>query len=318
MITLQEAKVGQRDHIAAGVIDGLQQDSLLLDRLVFDDAVAVGGHGSTLTYGYQQTTTPSVAGVRSINSDYTPGEAKRTEKTAKCAIMGGSFQLDRVIIGTAGEVDELAYQTEEKTKATASEFHNLVINGDAENDGEFDGLKKLLEGTDSELTCSVDVSTAAKAKSNGNELIDALDALVANVKGCNMILCNLQTLLKIRSCARAAGYYERNKDDFGRYVETFAGIELCDAGKYYDKTEGKEVDVIPTDATAGTAPIYAIAIGLDGFHGISPEGDKIVRTYMPDLNSADAVKKGAVELVAGVALKNSKKAAVLNGVKVKA
>ena len=37
---------------------------------------------------------------------------------------------------------------------------------------------------------------------------------------------------------------------------------------------------------------------------------------MPDLNAPGAVKKGDVELVAGVALKNTKKAGVLKGIKI--
>ena len=320
-ITLQEAKVGMRDKIVAGVIDTFQRSSLLLDRLVFDNAIALGGHGSTLGYTYQQLLTPAKAGVRAINAEYTPGEAKRTEKTAKAIIMGGSFQLDRVIIGTAGEVDELQFQTEEKIKATANEFHNLVINGTSAASGAgyvtgtFDGLKKLLAGTANEFTSEVDVTTSAKLDENSQALLDEIDALVARVPGCNMLLMNLSMLLKVRSAARRAGYYERTKDDFGRHVETYNGIEMLDAGKYFNGTEEK--DVIPVEED-GTTAIYAIAIGLDGFHGISPEGDKLIRAYMPDLTAPGAVKNGDVELVAGVALKNSRKAGVLKGIKVKA
>ena len=320
-ISLQEAKVGMRDHIAAGVINEFQQDSLLLDRLVFDNAVAAGGSGSTLVYGYQQVQTPAVAGVRAINAEYTAGEAKRVEKTAKCIIMGGKFQLDRVIIGTAGEVDELDFQTRQKVQATANEFHMITINGTAAASGAgyivntFDGLKKLLNGTANEFTSEVDISTSAKLDANGQALLDELDKLIAYVPGCNMILMNLQMLLKVRSAARRAGYYERTKDDFGRFVETYNGIPMVDVGKYFNGTA--EVDVIPVDNT-GKTDIYAVAIGLDGFHGISPQGDKIVRTYMPDLNAPGAVKEGEVELIAGVALKNSKKAGVLKGVQISA
>jgi hypothetical protein len=319
-ITLQEAKVGMRDHIAAGVINEFQQDSLLLDRLVFDNAVAAGSSGSTLVYGYQQVQTPAVAGVRAINSEYVAGEAKRVEKTAKCVIMGGKFELDRVIIGTAGEIDELDFQTKQKVAATANEFHMCVINGTSAASGSgfivntFDGLKKLLAGTANEFTSEVDISTSAKLDANGQALLDELDKLIAYVPGCNMILMNLPMLLKVRSAARRAGYYERTKDDFGRYVETYNGIPMVDVGKFYNGSA--EVDVIPTDATAGTTDIYAISIGLDGFHGISPQGDKIIRTYMPDLSAPGAVKNGEVELVAGVALKNSRKAGVLKGVQI--
>lgn len=59
-----------------------------------------------------------------------------------------------------------------------------------------------------------------------------------------------------------------------------------------------------------------MSLGLDGFHGISPMGDGVIRCYMPDLNAPGAVKTGEVELVAGVALKNTLKAAVLKGISV--
>lgn len=319
-LTLQEAKVGMRDHIAAGVIDTFQRASFLMDALIFDDAVAAGGHGSTLVYGYQQLQTPSTAGVRSINEEYTPGEAKRVEKTAKCCIMGGSFQIDRVIARTSGAVDEVEYQLNEKIKATASEFHNAVINGCAADSGAgyktktFDGLKKLLDGTSQEFSCEVEVETSAKLDANSQALIDEIDALVARVPGCNLLLMNLTMLLKVRSAARRAGYYQRTTDDFGRTVEFYGNIPMMDAGKYFDGTN--EVDVIPVDNN-GVTDIYAVHIGLDGFHGISPtEADAIIRVALPDLEAPGAVKTGDVELVAGVALKNTRAAGVLKGVKV--
>ena len=130
---------------------------------------------------------------------------------------------------------------------------------------------------------------------------------------------NGDMLLKVRAAARRAGYYERTKDDFGRVVETFAGIPLLDVGKYYNGTAS--VDVIgtstPSAAAAGTSSIYAVSIGLDGFHGISPTGTSVISSYMPDLTAPGAVKKGEVELVAGVVLKNTLKAAALNGIVLK-
>ena len=74
------------------------------------------------------------------------------------------------------------------------------------------------------------------------------------------------------------------------------------------------VDVIPTEG--GKTAIYAVCLGLDGFHGISPMGSGVIQSYLPDLSAPGAVKTGEVELVAGVALKNTHKAAVLKGIAV--
>lgn len=325
-ITLAEAKVGMADRVDQMIVDEFRRSSLLLDRLVFDNAISPGTGGSTLTYGYIQLKTPSTAAVRAINSEYTAGEAKRQEKTAKAAIMGGSFQVDRVLQSTSGAVDELAFQAAQKIKATSNYFHNLVINGTAASTGAgyvtgtFDGLRKLLDGTSNEFTTDIDLSDAAKVTSNANAFIDQLDQLVHAIDGdTSMLLMNSEMLLKVRAAARRAGYYERTKDDFGRVVETFAGIPLMDCGKYFNGTSS--VDVIgtstPSTSAAGTSSIYAVSIGLDGFHGISPTGTGVISSYMPDMSAPGAVKKGEVELVAGVVLKNTLKAAALNGIVLK-
>ena len=52
---------------------------------------------------------------------------------------------------------------------------------------------------------------------------------------------NGKMLNKIRAAARRAGYYERNKDDFGRTVETYNGIALMDAGKYYSGSATQDI-----------------------------------------------------------------------------
>ena len=46
-------------------------------------------------------------------------------------------------------------------------------------------------------------------------------------------MMNSKMLTKVRAAARRAGYYDRSKNDFGNYVETYNGIVLMDAGQYY-------------------------------------------------------------------------------------
>ena len=309
-ITLKEAKVSMVDKVDQQVVDMFRRSSQLLDNMVFDNVICPGTGGSTLTYGYIQLKSPSTAAVRTVGAEYTPGEAKREKKTTGAIIMGGAFQVDRVLQNTSGAADEVAFQAEQKIKATANYFHNLVINGDSEN-GEFDGLKKLLSGTANELTGTVALTTSAQLDENYNAFLDEMDSFLATLDGTpSMLLMNRDMLVKLRSIARRAGYYERTKDDFGNTVETYAGIPMVDMGKYFDGTESK--DVVATEA--GKTAIYAICLGLDGLHGISPQGDGVIVSYMPDMAAPGAVKTGEVELVAGVALKNTLKAAVLKGI----
>lgn len=313
-ITLAEAKVGMADKVDQQIIDMFRRSSLLLDALTFDNAISPGTGGSTLTYGYVQLKTPSTAAVRAINSEYTPGEAKREEKTAKAEIMGGSFEVDRVLQNTSGAVDELAFQAEQKIKATANFFHNKAINDTTS------GLAKALEGTENEFTSAVDLTTSANMDNNYSAFLDELDTVISAVDGKpSMLLMNREMLSKLRSAARRAGYYTRTEDAFGRPVEAYNDIPLMDVGGYYNGT--KTVDVIPTSTPSasaeGTTAIYAVVLGLDAFHGISPVGNNVINTYMPDMNAPGAVKKGEVELVAGTVLKNTLKAAVLKGIKIK-
>ena len=311
-ITLYDAKVGMADKVDQQIVDMFRRSSALLDGMVFDNVISPGTGGSTLTYGYIQLKTPATAAVRAVGAEYTPGEAKREKKTTGAVIMGGSFQVDRVLQNTAGAADEVAFQAEQKIKATANFFHNMVINGDSDEGG-FDGLKKLLSGTANELNSQVSLASSQELDENYNAFLDEMDAFLAALDGTpSMLLMNTGMLIKLRSIARRAGYYERTRDDFGNFVETYAGIPMVDMGKYFDGEN--TTDVIPTQE--GKTAIYAVCLGLDGFHGISPQGDGVINCYLPDLNAPGAVKTGEVELVAGVALKNTLKAAVLKDITV--
>ena len=323
-ITLAEAKVGMADKVDQQVVDTFRRSSLLLDRLIFDNCISPGTGGSTLGYQYTMLKTPATAATRAINSEYTANEAKREVKKTQAIIMGGSFEIDRVIQNTSGAIDELSFQAEQKIRATANYFHYLVINGQSGTGGSgyvnntFDGLKKLLSGSSTEYAATADLTTSANIDGNYNTFLDELDEFISGLDGMpDMLLMNRKMLSKLRGIARRAGYYESTKDDFGRVVETYNGIELMDAGQHYNgsQTVDTVADVAAGASSAGTSDIYAVEFGLDAFCGISPTGNGVITSYMPDLTEPGAVKKGEVELVAGVALKNSLKAGRMTGIR---
>lgn len=317
-ITLEQAKVGMADKVVQSVIDEFQRESFILDRLTFDNAVSPGTGGSTMTYGYTQLLTPSLAEGRKINSEYVPGEALRTKKTADIKIFGGSFEVDRVLETTAAQ-SEIAFQLKQKTIATKNKFHYDFINGDSENDAlDFDGVDKLVTGTDTEVTpeSSIDISDITAIKANAGalalQLHDWLGLLAAEP---DALLMNKTTMNKLTVVANELGYKTESEDAFGRKVKAFDGIPMIDMGKYFDGTNS--VDVVEIDEKGETS-IYAVKFGLDALHGISPVGNKVVNAYLPDLSQPGAVKKGEVEMLAGIVLKNSKMAGVLRKVKVAA
>ena len=56
MLTLNDVKKGKADKVDQAIIDQFRRSSILFDLMPFDDCVAPGGTGSTLTYGYMRKT----------------------------------------------------------------------------------------------------------------------------------------------------------------------------------------------------------------------------------------------------------------------
>ncbi|MDI6617891.1 MAG: phage capsid protein [Clostridiales bacterium] len=328
-VTLAQAKVGMANKVDQQVIDEFRRSSLLLDQLTFDDAVSPGTGGSTLTYGYVRLKTPAKAGFRDINNEYTPQVADREPHTANLKIFGGAFDIDRVIAETAGAVDEVNFQLQEKIKAASNLFHYTVINGDSAVDSKaFDGLNKALTGSSTEIgtATSIDLSTSDKLDTNYKAFLDALDDFLAELDGRPSFLAgNSKLMTKIKAVARRSGYLTPSEDSFGRKVDTYDGIPLLDLGYYVDDS-GQTVPTVPiidtrkpdgTTVVTGLTDLYAIRLGLDGFHAATVTGNRVIRTYLPDFTQPGAIKKGEVEMIAAVVLKSTRAAGVLRNIKVK-
>lgn len=311
-VTLEQAKVGMADKVDQQVIDTIRRNSVIMDALVFDNAVSPGTGGSTLTYGYVQLKTPATANGRAINQEYTPQEAEREKKTTDLVVMGGSFQIDRVIAESDGAVDEVEFQLNQKSKATVGRYQYLFVNGNADVATEFDGLNELLKGSDTEFDASA-IDLSSVDDESANAIVEALDNAIAEMDGKpTHIIANSKAITKIKQVARKLGYKTASEDAFGRTIEGYNNIPLVDMGKYYNGVSN--VDIVPV--SEGATNIYLVRIGMDGLHGVSLKGDKLVVTHTPDFTEAKAVHTGDVEFVGGLALKNTRAAAVLKGVKI--
>lgn len=325
-ITLEEAKVGMADKVDQQVIDEFRRASFLLQQLTFDNAVSPGTGGSTLTYGYTRLKTPSTASFRELNKEYTPNEAVREKHSVDLKIFGGSFSIDRVIQETSGQINEMTFQMSEKIKGASNLFHYTVINGDSATDSDaFDGLDKALTGSNTEVNTDkvIDLSNESGLENNKFALLDEIDNFLSELDGRpTMLMGNTKLITKIKSIARRAGYKTSSEDAFGRKVDGYDGIPLVDLGFYYNGTA--TVPVVPfvdrtigSNAETGLTDLYAVSLGMDGFHGVSPTGNNVIRTFLPDFNAPGAVKTGEVEMVAAVALKATRKAGVLRNIKVR-
>ncbi|BFH66004.1 hypothetical protein J27TS7_08490 [Paenibacillus dendritiformis] len=315
-VTLQEAQKNVQDALQIGVIDEFRKNNFLLDNLTFDDAVSPTGGGATLTYGYTRLITQPTASFRSVNAEYEAQEVKKQRYTVDLKVFGGAFKIDRIIAGMGGIVNEVTLQLQQKVKAAQALFNDTVINGDSAVDAKsFDGLEKALAGSSTEYIpdAAIDLSTSDAVDKNYKVFLDQLDEFLMGLDGTpSAIMGNLKLIAKIRACARRAGMYTITRDDFGRQVEKYNETPLVDLGA----KSGTNDPVVDTNSSGETS-LYAVRLGLDGFHGVSMAGQPPVRTWLPDYTTSGAVKTGEVEMVAAVALKATKAAGVMRKIKVK-
>jgi len=314
-VTLSEAKKNVQDALQMGVIDEFRKSNWLLDNIIFDDAVSPTGGGATLTYAYTRLITQPTAAFRAVNEEYTPQEVQKQRYTVDLKIFGGAFEIDRIIAGMGGIINEVTLQMQQKIKAAQALFNDTVINGDSAVDAKaFDGLDKALTGSDTEYVPdnTIDLSDSQAIDANWREFLDQFDEFLMNLDGTpSAIMGNTKMIARIRAIARRAGAYTETKDDFGRQINMYDGIPLIDLGA----KPGTNDPVVPI-AQDGTTSLYVVRLGLDGFHAVSMAGQPPIRTWMPDFTTAGAVKRGEVEMVAAVALKATKAAGVFRDIKV--
>lgn len=337
-ITLADARLNTQDDLDTQVIDEFRKSSWLLDNLTFDNAVSPAAGGATLTYGYTRLITERGAEFRRLNTEYSKKQAKRARYSVDLVPMGGAFEIDRVLSNLgAAATNETTFQMQQTIKAARAFFSDQVINGEraepAEGDDDdaigFDGLDIALAGSSTEMGAgaSLDWTGAALGTdgSKANDALDVLDEFLSLLDGTpSALLGNKKTIARVRSLARRAGYYDRTKDSFGQNIESYNGVVLVDLGA----KAGSEAPVVPIEArdvdgageggqTTGLSDLYAVRLGIDGFHGVTTVGDTLVRQWLPDFTTAGAVKTGEVELgPAATVLKATKAAAVLRNIKV--
>lgn len=314
-VTLAQAQVNIQDDVTFAVIDETRRKSWLLDQLTFDDCVNPAGGGSTLTYGYTRLVTPSPAAFRAFNTEYTPGQAVRQRYTVDLKPLGGAFQVDRALanLGPAATNEE-AFQFNEITKSVKDRFQDAMINGDVarsvggDDAAGFDGLSKALRGSSTEIGADTSIDWTS-ATVNTHDLaataLDSLDQLVSLVEGgADAIMGNLQSIQRVRSIARRAGYYTRSTDDLGRQVEKFGNSVLIDLG-----FKGNGQSVIGTGNRDVDNSVWTIAItgsptGGTYKLGINIDGAGVIETASIAFDAAAAAVQTAIAAVAGIGTGN--------------
>ena len=323
-VTLAEAKNNALEDYDPFVIDEFRKSSVILDSLIFDDAVNPAGGGATLDYSYRRQETQPTAEFRAINTEYLPSTTTTKKYSTTLAVLGGAFEIDRILanIGPKGS-DEVTRNINDKVKAAITLFQDTVINGDTGvNDKAFDGLDKALTGSSTEMKPTSDTYDWTDLEGEkGNKAIDTLDEFLDLLDGTpTIVVGNKKALARVRAMVRRTSMYVREPIDGlvnanGRPIsrESYGGILFADAGE----KDGSNDPIIPI-ALDGTTSLYAYRVGLDGFCGITTTDGTLVKTWLPDFTQPGAVHRGEVELgPVGVALKATKAAGVLRKIKVR-
>ena len=314
MITLaQYGETVANKWYTSQIVDELRKSSVLLDNLEFDNTVGSTG-GSSFPYMYTRMKTESTAAFRTVGEDYTPSDALTENVVTEVKILGGTYSIDRAIAkaSKANFINQAELQSAQKVKAVISTFSDAMINGDKDvNPKEFDGLDKILTGSDTEFTSQVDLSTSALVDTNYTAFIDELDGVIAEMDGApHFIAGNNKMITKIKAVARRAGQYQETKDDFGRTISHYGNSILLDLGA----KPGTSDPIVGINE--GKTDLYFIRLGMDGFHGITLDGNMIDAVEPNFATEASTHAEGLVEMYGGVVLKKTKAAAVLRGIKI--
>ena len=316
--TLEDAKKLSQSKLTDHVIDEFRK-SPLMDAIVFDDCVKPQG-GDSLAYVYNRVSTWPTAEGRAINTEYKNKDVAKTEQvTVNLKVFGGAFDLDRVLINHEKQVitNQLTFQMDQKIKATRALFQDWFINGDSAGTDKlsFDGLDKAIKGkgTDVTLKTILDMSSAEAIEKNWKAFLYHIRQVLKLMDGAPTIMAvNSDMFAVFQTVADYSAQFTATKSDLGSEIVKYGNTTIMNMG---DKP-GKSKEIIETNEADGTSPIYFARIGLDGVHGVTPDGQKGPKTYLPNLMLPGAVKTGEVEMISAMAVKATKSAAVLRNIKV--
>lgn len=311
-VSLAEAKKNTTDDVDVAVIDEFRKESALLDAMIFDDVVNPAGGGATLTYGYRRQATQATAAFRELNTEYTPQNVTTSQHSVNLAVLGGSFEVDRVIakLGPAAS-SAVSLNIAQKVKAAKAAFTDAVINGDVDVDANgFDGLDKALRGSSTEYntTTAADWSDLDTVSATSHKILDALDEWLGLLDGTpTLIVGNDKSLARVRAAARRANMYVKSPVDGltgpdGRPIvrESYGDLTFVDAGaKAGSNDRIIPVRTVDLDNTSYTSEITGTPTGGTFKYNVTIDG-VTQETGTIAYNAANADYKAALEALSSV------------------
>jgi hypothetical protein len=291
-MTLAEAAVLSQNELARGVMETFVQASPIFDRLPL---MPIQGNA----YAYNvEATLPGVA-FRAVNEAYTESTGTFNQRTETLAILGGDADLDKFLVATRGNINDLRAVT------TA---------GDVSVDPKsFDGLKKRLTGSQ-----VIDAATNGIGPvAGGNDFFDALDALFAAVAGGpDVAYANSSVIGKIKSAGRRLGGIDMVQNDItGRRDVYWNGVPILDIGTTSDGTTNIIAQTETQGSASNASSIYAVKFGQDETdQAVTGLANNMPEAYdLGELQSKPAYRT-RIDFYCGLAVFGGKAAARLRGV----
>lgn len=247
---------------------------------------------------------------RSIGGSYTESTGVVNPVTESLKVMGGTSDVDRALVKTQGNVNNLrATHDRMKAKAASLYFTKMYFEGDSSTYAtQFDGLQTRLTGDQliaMGSTSGGDTLTLAKI----DELIDAVQG------GPDVLFMNKTMRRKVNTLIRAAGQaIETVSDSFGRQIPAYAGVPI---GVIEEDEAGNTILDFDEDnpgggSSVGTS-IYACRFGVGEYVSGLQAGTMDVIDM--GLYSGGVAYRTLIEWICGLAVFHPKSAARLYGIK---
>jgi hypothetical protein len=302
-LTIDEAAKLSNDMLLQGVVETIVKDSPVLQQMPFIEIV-----GNVLTYN-QEKTLPTID-FYEAGDTWTESTPTFEQKTASLKIMGGDADVDNFLKATRSNIQDLeAAVVELKAKALRDKFEDTFIYGNASDNKQFDGLRKLIDTT----TASGQV--IAMGATGATLTLAKLDELIDAVKGGkpDILLMSRRSRRKLNALVRAAGgMIESDRDKWGNFVQLWDGIPIGVNDWILDThVLTGSVETATTGGTCST--IYAFQMGEGALCGLTGPGHLTVEP-IGSLETKDA-SRTRIKWYCSLALFSAIKAAALIGVK---
>lgn len=274
-MTLSEANKYSTDVLQRGVIETMARENVVLEVLPFMEI-----EGNSYQYNVE-TALPNVE-FRDVNAGYTASTGTVKKESESLVILGGDVDLDKFIVATRSNVNDIrAVQTAMKAKAIANTYAKTFFNGDSEDNKQFKGLAKRLDGSAQIV--------------EGEVTLDNLNALLDKVYGgADVLIMSKATRREVMKVLQASNHYiENGSDAFGRPVAMYGGVPIR----------------VVEDTILPLGHIYAVAFGvMEKVCGLQNGGISV-----RDLGEIDSmpVLKTRIEWYCGMAMFSPDCAAIL-------